>query len=148
MTPCVETDWNRNRSNNGYGYRNIGGRRWSAHRWAWTQTRGQIPAGMQVLHRCDNPPCIRVSPIREDGTPNPDDHLFLGTHADNMRDKADKGRNPTSKLTPLDVVEIRRRLGDGEMAVTIAHEYKVDPSTISNIKHRVTWKNPNTEAHS
>lgn len=45
-----------------------------AHRFAWELINGPVPEGMHVLHRCDNPACIRV------------DHLFLGTHAENMHD--------------------------------------------------------------
>ena len=56
------------------------GRRIVAHRLAWTLARGPIPAGLLVLHRCDNPPCC-----------NPD-HLYLGTQRENMRDAAAKGR--------------------------------------------------------
>ncbi len=72
---------------NHYGHLRVGGRDWKAHRWVWTQIHGAIPAGICVLHACDNPTCI-----------NPD-HLFLGTHRDNMRDRRNKGRDFNSRKT-------------------------------------------------
>lgn len=58
------------------------GKRWThAHRVAYALTNGPIPDGMEVCHRCDNPPCCRP------------DHLFLGTHAENMDDMKAKRRN-------------------------------------------------------
>lgn len=57
----------------------IATRTW-AHRCAWRLWRGPIPEGKLVLHHCDNPRCI-----------NPD-HLYLGTDADNVRDREARGR--------------------------------------------------------
>lgn len=51
-----------------------------AHRFAWVITRGAIPAGLFVLHHCDNGPCVR------------DSHFFLGDQDANMKDAAMKGR--------------------------------------------------------
>jgi hypothetical protein len=68
------------RDSDGYGDRTVDGKGWAAHRYAWFERFGPIPTGMHVLHRCDNPPCI-----------NPD-HLFLGTNADNIKDRDRKGR--------------------------------------------------------
>ena len=54
-----------------------------AHRYAWEDAYGPIPAGLLVLHHCDNPPCCNPSPK----------HLFLGTQAENMADMVSKGRD-------------------------------------------------------
>lgn len=64
----------------GYGSFSIRSAFYSAHRVAYTIVVGPIPEGMGVLHRCDQPLCVCP------------DHLFLGTHQDNMRDAAAKGR--------------------------------------------------------
>lgn len=64
----------------GYGFLSQDGRYYPAHRLAYWYTVGPIPTGLQVLHTCDTPLCVRG------------DHLFLGTHLDNMQDKARKGR--------------------------------------------------------
>jgi hypothetical protein len=93
------------------GYGQIGlpgtGKIIDTHRAAWIVTNGPIPDGLFVCHHCDNPPCCRP------------DHLFLGDAAANSADAVAKGRIKasratgeragSSKLTDLQVAEIRRR---------------------------------------
>ena len=65
----------------GYGQVGYCGKIWQAHRLSYIKFVGEIPKGMCVLHKCDNPSCV-----------NPE-YLFLGTDADNARDRKAKGRN-------------------------------------------------------
>lgn len=121
----------------GYGRICVDGRVVNAHRVAWALTHGPIPEGMDVLHRCDNPPC--VSP----------DHLFLGTHADNMRDRKQKGRNPNvigirnpkARLTEADVLAIRERRRNGDHRVeATAEQYGISVANYWAIVYRRSWK--------
>lgn len=76
--------WTASRNSNGYGQIGrgpAGAGNWQAHRAAWVLEYGPIPDGVCVLHRCDNPLCVRP------------DHLFLGTHKDNSQDMVRKGRH-------------------------------------------------------
>lgn len=87
----------------GYGMIAYQGKSRLAHRVSWMVHRGDIPNGIDVLHKCDNPQCVNVS------------HLSLGTHTDNMRDMQAKGRkavlkgvkHPCAKLNPEIAFSIR-----------------------------------------
>lgn len=78
-TPCLE--WTAYRDQGEYGHFKLAGSMPRAHRVAWELEHGKIPDGLQVLHKCDNPPCVRA------------EHLFLGTPADNAADRDVKGRH-------------------------------------------------------
>jgi hypothetical protein len=77
-------EWIASKTRNGYGFFHRGGRvdrkPIRAHRLSWELHNGPIPDGLWVLHKCDNPCCVRP------------DHLFIGTRSDNMKDCAAKGR--------------------------------------------------------
>lgn len=117
----------------GYGQFRVLGSMTNAHRVSWEIYRGQIIGGFHVLHRCDNRKCV-----------NPD-HLFLGTHADNMDDMHNKGRGATrerhgrSKLTPSLVAEIKAMKG-GLLQREIAAKFGVSQQQISHILRGVHWR--------
>lgn len=71
----------------GYGsIKTRSGQTLRAHRVAWTVAYGD-PGDLHVLHRCDNKPCVRP------------DHLFLGTHQDNIADLVAKRRASEGQST-------------------------------------------------
>ena len=125
----------------GYGCVHLRSGHHVAHRVSWALAHGPIPDGLWVLHRCDNPPCVRP------------EHLFLGTPADNNRDRDAKGRHrpgpgphrrgaehAQAKLTEAQVYEIRQRRAQGEALLTLAAAYGVSFSHISSIAHHRTWR--------
>jgi len=120
--------WTGCRSKWGYGQIGSKGRMARTHRVSWELTRNRpVPEGLHVLHRCDNPPCVRPS------------HLYVGTDLDNARDRVARGRSWT-KLTKADVVEIRERAASGEFQTSLALEFGVTQPVISHIVHRKNWK--------
>jgi hypothetical protein len=138
VTPGAADDcWRWHGPLNGYGYglaQWIGSRRWRAHRLSYYLHFGPIPDDIQVLHKCDNPPCV-----------NPN-HLFLGTISNNMQDKTSKGRQmqgeqvPSSKLTDDDVRLIRSLAANGILHRVIAHQFNLTRSAITNIVNRRSWQ--------
>lgn len=85
-------EWIAGKDKNGYGRIWYNDQNATAHTVAYSVFVGPIPEGLHVRHTCDNPSCI-----------NPD-HLELGTHADNMRDKSIRKRihgekNPNAKFS-------------------------------------------------
>jgi hypothetical protein len=119
-------EWTGTRGEKGYGRLTADGRTVQAHRLAWELTNGPIPAGLHVLHRCDNPPCVRP------------EHLFLGSNLDNIADRHAKGRNARNrgpacghaKLTAADVVAIRAAAAQGASNRWLAGRYGVAHQTI------------------
>lgn len=102
----------------GYGRIGFGKRNWLAHRFSWMAHNGEIPKGMSVLHKCDNPRCV-----------NPE-HLILGTQLENIADRNRKGRQ-TKKLSDEQVREIREAVGFHK---EIAAKYGVTRTAVTQIK--------------
>ena len=135
-TPNECWTWKGARTLNHYG--SFDGR--GAHRVSWELANGVIPSGLEVLHHCDNPPCVRP------------DHLFLGNQSDNLLDCVRKGRLGYcgQKLTLSQVKEIReaysvkKGLPQQSRIITLgqlAGKYKVAKRTIQHIVRNETWKN-------
>jgi hypothetical protein len=127
--------WVKARNNNGYGLTNGD----KAHRYAWRLFNGTIPANKHVLHKCDVRNCV-----------NPD-HLFLGTHKDNMADMVKKGRlvvpnvegehNPQAKLNKVKVARMRQlRLKTNMSYRKIANLFGVSDMTAYRAIKGVNWK--------
>lgn len=101
-----------------------------AHRFAWMLANGQIPEGLNVLHRCDNTSCV-----------NPN-HLFVGTQKENVEDQRSKGRlwygsrNGRAKLTEQDVLAIR---ASDESDAELAAKHGVWASTIYYARIGKKW---------
>ncbi len=131
VTPAGCWEWTGARDRDGYGQTRIGMKRVKAHRKAWEILHGPIPAGLHVLHRCDNPPCVRP------------DHLWIGTERDNQHDKWAKGRGVLRhglKFSPEQIRDIRIRYATGTIRQRdLASEYNTDQATISEVIRRKTY---------
>ena len=160
--------WTASRQWNGYGVFVLGRpstpRKVSAHRFSWALHFGEIPVGLQVLHHCDNPPCVRP------------DHLFTGTNLDNRLDSVAKGRQArgathgmilhperracgqrhgaythpeaipvgearwSAKLTEAQVLAIRTAAAGGATVLALMRTYSMGRHAIRAIITRETWR--------
>ena len=123
-----------------YGYarfynREIG-KQERASRFAYRTFNGPITRKLVVCHRCDNPACVRP------------DHLFLGTHADNVADKVAKGRQPRAdthyegKLTWDAVKDIRASFAQGVSYTTLMARYNVSRMSVAKVVRNKSWVDP------
>lgn len=149
LGPCWV--WMGGTNKDGYGRIRYRGATVSAHRLSWYYHYRDIPDGMSVLHRCDNPACVNPS------------HLFLGTQLDNVRDCASKGRrnyargnnsgarkhpeklargesHGNSKMTNLLVLELRKLYDSGTKIGELAKKFDLTYRGAMMIAKRMTWK--------
>lgn len=142
-TECWE--WSNCVQANGYGRINVNRKSTYVHRLAYRLAKGEIPAGHDVCHKCDNRRCC-----------NPE-HLFAGTRLANMRDAKEKGRlscgirhgitvvshvRSRAKLTLEKAREIRALRSAGVSAKEIAEQFKVDVSNVRLIVAYKIWREP------
>lgn len=128
--------WHGQTNKQGYGRLWFKGKQWRPHRLVWTLENGDIPEGLHVLHKCDNPPCC-----------NPD-HLFLGTDQDNADDRQAKGRlkpfkgeeHWKAKLTWKDIEYIRQYCASHKRSQSkMASLFGVNKSHLSKIIKNEAW---------
>jgi hypothetical protein len=138
-------EWQAAKYGNGYGVamRRGGRKTTGAHRISYVLFNGEFDKRLSVLHKCDNPPCINPA------------HLFLGTHSENMRDMAEKGRriigsdHSNAKLTEAIVIEARERRRNGETVRALSKSYGVSNSIMCRALLGQRWahvENPTQEA--
>lgn len=133
--------WTASRYPSGYGQFGFDGSTIGAHRMAWMIEYGEIPAGMLVLHRCDNRPCCNIR------------HLFIGTQQDNIDDMMAKGRGnhggpnaargerqAFSKITEVMAAEIREMYATTSITqAALAAQFGIGQSAVSAIIRGGTW---------
>lgn len=130
-------EWAASVTSEGYGQIRYQRKMVKAHRIA-VMLDGRNPQGLHVCHTCDNRSCVNPS------------HLFIGTHADNMRDMVNKGRNangdlrgedhPNATLTETAIADILVLAEKGNNSTHIAKIYGVGRACISDIVRGVNWK--------
>jgi len=122
---CIEYIGAKNSS--GYGWVRRLGTQMAASRYAWIAAYGTVPMGMHVLHTCDNRACVNIK------------HLYLGTHSDNMRDRRDRHRVRTQKLTANDAHEIRKKYTEGLKIKELSQEFSLSYSYVHSLVRGEYW---------
>lgn len=124
-------EWMGARFSTGYGAFKVGRQMRKAHRVMWTLEHGEIPPGSLVLHTCDNRGCVRP------------EHLYLGSHGENMRDRNERGRSARgerdglAKLTTSAVVALR---APGAPVLDLAARFGVAEATAYQARRGRTWR--------
>jgi hypothetical protein len=106
---------------------------------AWLLAHGEDPGDLDVLHKCDHPPCCEPT------------HLFLGTHLDNVRDMLSKKRNNTmdrqrgeerycAKLTEQIVREARRLHAAGSSYAALGRLFGVTTGVMRRAVLGKSWR--------
>ena len=124
-------NWTGSLNTCGYGQVKAGGENWTSHRASWTVFRGAIPEGLNVLHHCDNPKCC-----------NPE-HLYLGTHTDNMRDMIRRGRRkkktgPKFPIEKLTEDQIRQIQSSDEIGAHLAKKMGISKAVVYKYRKLVS----------
>lgn len=115
---CLEwTGW---RGATGYGFTSFRGRQRPTHRLMYMVTEGPIPEGLQILHSCDNPPCMEP------------DHISPGTGKKNMQESVERGRHHEAVKTHCD--HGHELVGDN---VSFAESGRRHCKVCSRIRHRI-----------
>ena len=129
--------WTGNHDAKGYGYvTDDAGDTRRVSRVIWELAGRSIAPDTMSLHRCDNPPCVRLT------------HLFQGTALDNARDKMAKGRlraahgeaRSDALLTEQIVREIRARCAAGETQRSVAERFGVSRSAVGSVMLGRSWR--------
>lgn len=119
--------------NGRYGLFGLGGKTVYIHRYSYSHYKGAIPKDKEICHKCNNPICF-----------NPE-HLYAGTHLQNMRDLFIERKNRIGfvkpKLKEEQVVNIRALLDGGKAnPIELSKTYNVSPEAIYSIAKRKRWK--------
>lgn len=118
----------------GYCHFRFRGKDVRAHRLIFEECFGEIPKGLVVRHKCDVPSCV-----------NPE-HLELGTHKENMKDRDIRGRgamgekNGRSAIDSDQVRKIKKMLNSGITIREISKLYELSFTTVWRIKKSILWK--------